>query len=125
MEPVFGIEYRDRKASNRFGITPSLIGRYTMGTALGIKWRSKFGPSNNVIVAAALTNGSTTTEQFHFYDEIDRNAGKTGSARLAFRLPPSPTFELEIGGSGEDGAQDRATNSRQTRWVVGGGMPCR
>jgi len=125
IEPVFGIEYRDRKANNRFGITPSLIGRYTMGTALGLKWRSKFGPSNNVIIAAALTNGSTTTEQFHFYDEIDRNAGKTGSARLALRLPPSPLFDLEIGGSGEYGPQDRATNSRKPMWFVGVDMLAR
>ena len=113
IEPVIGIEYRDRKSSSRFGITPSLMGRYTMGTALGLKVRSKFGPSNNVIFAAAITNGSTTTEQFHFYDEIDRNAGKTGSARLALRLPPSPMFELEIGGSAAYGAQDRASNSRK------------
>jgi hypothetical protein len=119
IEPVIGIEYRDRKSSTRFGITPSLMGRYTMGTALGLKVRSKFGPSNNFIVAAALTNGSTTTEQFHFYDEIDRNVGKTGSARLALRLPPSPTFELEIGGSGAYGAQDRASNSRKPMWFVG------
>jgi hypothetical protein len=125
IEPVFGIEYRDRKASNRFGITPSLIGRYTMGTALGLKVRSKFGPSNNVIIAAALTNGSTTTEQFHFYDEIDRNAGKTGSGRLALRLPPSRLFDLEIGGSGEYGAQDRATNSKKPMWFVGVDMLAR
>src|SRR4030095_9718143 len=113
MEPVFGIEYRDRKASNRFGITPSLIGRYTMGTALGVKWRSKFGPSNNVVIAAAITNGSTTTEQFHFYDEIDRNAGKTGTARLALRLPPSPLFALEIGGLGGGRAPGPRHNPRQ------------
>ena len=119
IEPVIGIEYRDRKASQRFGITPSLMGRYTMGTALGLKVRSKLGPSNNVIIAVAVTNGSTTTEQFHFYDEIDRNAGKTGSARLALRLPPSPLFELEVGGSGAYGAQDRATNSRRPMWFVG------
>ena len=35
MDPVFGIEYRDRKSDRRFGITPSLISRYTTGTALG------------------------------------------------------------------------------------------
>jgi hypothetical protein len=125
IEPVFGIEYRERKANTRFGITPSLMGRYTMGTALGLKWRSKFGPSNNVVLAVALTNGSTTTEQFHFYDEIDRNAGKTGSARLALRLPPSRLFELEIGGSGEYGPQDRATNSRHPMWFVGVDMLAR
>jgi hypothetical protein len=119
IEPVIGIEYRERKASTRFGITPSLMGRYTMGTALGLKLRSKFGPSGNFIVAAAVTNGSTTTEQFHFYDEIDRNSGKTGSGRLALRLPPTALLELEIGASGAYGAQDRASNSRKPMWFVG------
>ena len=33
-------------------------------------------------------------QQFHFYDEIDRNAGKTASARVALRMPPSALFEL-------------------------------
>ena len=85
MDPVFGIEYRDRKSDRRFGITPSLIARYTTGTALGLKLRTKFGTNDWLVLAVALTNGSNTTEQFHFYDEIDSNAGKTGSGRLAIR----------------------------------------
>ena len=38
---VLGIEYRDRKSDKRFGITPSLIARYTTGTALGLKVRTQ------------------------------------------------------------------------------------
>ena len=119
IEPVLGIEYLDRKASQRFGITPSLMGRYTMGTALGLKVRSKFGPSDNLIVAAALTNGSNTTEQFHFYEEIDQAAGKTGSMRVAVRPPPLSWLDLEVGGSGSYGSQDRARNSREPMWFAG------
>jgi hypothetical protein len=119
VEPVLGIEYLDRKASERFGITPSLMGRYTMGTALGLKVRSKFGPSDNLIVAAALTNGSNTTEQFHFYEEIDQAAGKTGSLRVAVRPPPLAWLALELGGSGSYGSQDRARNSREPMWFAG------
>jgi hypothetical protein len=119
VDSVLGIEYRERKANQRFGVTPSLMGRYTMGTALGLKIRSKLGPSNNVVIAAALTNGSFTTEQFHFYDEIDRNAGKTGSGRLALRAPKIPGFDLELGVSGSYGAQDRASNVRKPMWFVG------
>jgi len=125
IEPVLGIEYRDRKASQRFGITPSLMGRYTMGTALGLKLRTKFGPSDNLIVAAAVTNGSNTTEQFHFYEEIDQAAGKTGSMRVAVRTPPLPFLELELGGSGSYGSQDRAHNSRKPMWFVGVDMQAR
>src|SRR5205814_7258198 len=87
IDSVLGIEYRDRKSDRRFGVTPSLIARYTTGTALGLKVRSKFGPDDWLVLAAALTNGSNTTEQFHFYDEPDSNAGKTLSGRASGRLP--------------------------------------
>ena len=116
-DSVLGIEYRDRKASQRFGITPSLIARYTTGTALGLKFRSKLGPEDLVVIAGAVTNGSNTTEQFHFYNELDSNAGKTASGRLALR-PPLP-FELEVGASGSYGAQDRARSSKGAMWFWG------
>jgi hypothetical protein len=115
MEPVFGIEYRDRKADQRFGITPSLMARYTTGTALGLKMRSKFGSDDWLVVAVAFTNGSNTTEQFHFYDELDSNLGKTGSGRLAVRLPLS----IEVGLSGSAGPQDRSTDTRYWMWFWG------
>jgi hypothetical protein len=115
MEPVFGIEYRDRKSDRRFGITPSLMARYTIGTALGLKMRTKFGSNDWFVLAIAFTNGSNTTEQFHFYDELDSNLGKTGSARLSVRLPLS----IEIGASGSAGPQDRATNTGHWMWFYG------
>jgi len=117
MESVLGIEYRDRKSDRRFGVTPSLISRYTTGTALGLKVRSKFGQDDWFVVAAALTNGSNTTEQFFFYDETDSNSGKTGSARLAIR-PPLP-FNLELGMSGSYGPQDRSTSNAHAMWFFG------
>jgi hypothetical protein len=117
MESVLGIEYRDRKSDRRFGVTPSLIARYTTGTALGLKVRSKFGRDDWLIAAAALTNGSNTTEQFLFYNETDTNSGKTGSARLAIR-PPLP-FSLELGLSGSYGPQDRATGNAHAMWFFG------
>jgi hypothetical protein len=119
-DSVIGIEYRDRKAAQRFGITPSLIARYTTGTALGLKLRHKMGPDDLVTVAAAVTNGSFTTEQFHFYDEIDTNAGKTVSGRLSLH-PPTP-FDLELGASGSWGSQDRARSSDGIMWFYGADM---
>jgi len=116
-DSVIGIEYRERKASQRFGITPSLIARYTTGTPIGLKVRSKFGDNDRVVVAAALTNGSSTTEQFHFYDEVDSNAGKTASGRLAVK--PLPGLDLEIGASGEYGSQDHALDSLDPMWFWG------
>ena len=49
--------------------------------------RSKFGADDWLVIAAALTNGSNTTEQFHFYDETDSNTGKTGQRRGLSRQP--------------------------------------
>ena len=114
---MFGIEYRDRKSDKRFGITPSLISRYTTGTALGVKMRTKFGSSDWLVLAVALTNGSNTTEQFHFYDEIDSNAGKTASGRLAVRLPLS----IEIGVSGSTARRTARPTTRTWMWFYGVG----
>jgi hypothetical protein len=116
-DSVIGIEYRERKANQRFGITPTLLARYTTGTALGLKVRSKFGPDDLFVVAAAVTNGSNTTEQFHFYSEIDTNAGKTASGRLSLH-PPLPV-DLELGVSGAYGSQDIARDSRGIMWFAG------
>ncbi|MES1206839.1 MAG: hypothetical protein ABUS79_12955 [Pseudomonadota bacterium] len=118
-ESVVGIEYRDRKSTERFGVTPSLIARYTTGTPLGIKVRSKLGDEERVVVAAAITNGSSTTEQFHFYDEIDSNAGKTVSGRVSVRPLPAGVTDLEVGLSGEWGPQDHALDSTHYLWFVG------
>jgi len=117
MESVLGIEYRDRKSDHRFGVTPSLIARYTTGTALGVKVRSKFGVDDWLVIAAAVTNGSNTTEQFHFYDEVDSNAGKTGSARLEVHLPLP--FFMQLGLSGSYGPQDRTTTNTHPMWFFG------
>jgi hypothetical protein len=128
--PVFGIEYKDRKSDERFGITPSLIHRYTSGTNLGVKGRAKLF-DDWLIIAASVTNGSHTTEQFHFYNEIDTNSGKTISGRIAINIPLGRMVEaiagheLEIGGSGSWGPQDRATNNEDAMWFVGADLTYR
>jgi hypothetical protein len=115
---VLGNEYKTRKAPDRFGITPSLLARYTTGTAVGIKLRSKLA-DDHVILAAAVTNGSFGTEQFHFFREIDTNDFKTLSGRAALRWPVgSGTFEAGV--SAQGGAQDGAPNGAGVEWFVGG-----
>jgi hypothetical protein len=120
--PVFGIEYKDRKSDQRFGITPSLIARYTTGSQLGIKIRSKLF-NDYLILAGSVTNGSSTIEMFHFYSEIDQNNGKTLNGRAALSLPVGTLFHnndhLEIGFSGEWGPQDRAVDNDGKMWLAG------
>ena len=120
--PVFGIEYKDRKSDQRFGITPSLIARYTTGSQLGIKVRSKLA-DDWLILAASVTNNSSTIEMFHFYSEIDKNNSKTLNGRAAVSIPVGRLYRaddrLELGVSGEWGAQDRATDNSGKMWFAG------
>jgi hypothetical protein len=122
--PVFGIEYKERKSDQRFGITPSLIYRYTGGPQLGLKLRSKL-LKDWVILAAAVSNNSTVIEPFHFYSEVDKNSGKTLSGRAAVSVPMGMVVgalegdRLEIGGSVLWGPQDRATNNKENTFFWG------
>ncbi|MBI2374527.1 MAG: hypothetical protein HYV07_11080 [Deltaproteobacteria bacterium] len=122
--PVFGIEYKERKANERKGVTPSLVYRYTSGSQLGLKVRAKL-LDETLLVAASVTNGSPVIEPFHFNDEIDRNVGKTGNLRLAVKLGLeglSSSLEghtFELGASVAAGSQDRALDSDGIFWLVG------
>ena len=122
--PTFGIEYKERKSDQRFGITPSLVHRYTAGPQIGLKIRSKLF-HDWLVLAASVTNGSSVTEPFHFSREIDRNAGKTASGRVAVSLPVGYLSRfiagdrLEIGASGEWGPQDLATDLEGATWFAG------
>jgi len=100
------------------------VHRYTSESQLGLKIRSKL-LHDFIIVAASVTNNSSSTEQFHFHDEIDRNSGKFINGRLALNLPVGKLggiFEgdtLELGGSGEWGPQDWATDNSGKMWFAG------
>ena len=117
VDSVIGIEYKTRKPTQRFGITPTLLGRYTTGPAVGLKSRSKF-LGDHLIVAAAVTNGSFGTEQFHFHNEVDTNAFKTLSGRVSLRVPIAKGT-LEVGPSGQWGTQDGAPDGAGMMWTAG------
>ncbi len=111
-DSVIGIEYRERRSDQRFGIVPTLIQRYTSGTPIGLKARTKLF-NDRLVGALSLTNGSSSVERFHFYNEIDTNAAKTVSGRLSVRPPLFGFGNLEIGLSGLYGAQDNALSSNK------------
>lgn len=111
-DSVIGIEYRERRSDQRFGIVPTLIQRYTSGTPIGIKARQKLF-NDRLVGALSLTNGSSGVERFHFYNEIDTNAAKTVSGRLSVKPPLFGFGNLEIGISGLYGAQDNALSSNK------------
>ena len=121
--PVFGIEYKERKSDQRFGITPSLIARYTTGSQLGVKVRSKL-LDDWLILAAAVTNNSSTIEMFHFYSEIDKNNWQVPERPRRRQHPGRPPLSQRRtawrSASRANGApQDRATDNAGKMWFAG------
>jgi hypothetical protein len=122
--PTFGIEYKERKSDQRFGITPSLVQRYTSGSQLGLKFRSKLF-NEWLVLAGSVTNGSSVTEQFFFSREVAQHWGKTLNGRAALSIPVGDLARfiagdrLELGLSGEWGPQDAAADNKGDIKFVG------
>lgn len=115
-DSVLGFEYRYREATDRMGITPSLLCRYTCGAPLGLKARAQLW-EDTVTVNVSVTNGSHGTESFPFYDEIDSNQMKTVAGRVSSRAPIGAG--LEVGVSGSYGAQDLQDDGGVIHWHYG------
>ncbi|HWO24999.1 MAG TPA: outer membrane beta-barrel protein [Kofleriaceae bacterium] len=111
-DSVIGFEYRSQEAPARVEVTPSLICRYTCGYPLGVKARALFA-DGLLGINVAVTNGTSFSELFPFYDEIDANQLKTGSARVHV----APFRGVELGISGLYGAQDRQANDDVRQWM--------
>jgi len=107
-DPNIGIEYRVRKAPDRFGVTPSLICRYSCGTPLGLKVRGLFF-DEFFTLALAIHNGASYQEQlFRFGENTDRKFMKTVSGRASLHCSEKnhcQKFNLEVGLSGEFGGE--------------------
>lgn len=108
IDSVFGREYRIQESPNRMEVTPSLICRYTCGRPVGVSARA-WVFDRAVSLAASVTNGSSYQESFAFYNEVDRNRAKTAAGRIAYE---APVAHLELGVSGQIGAQDLQADDR-------------
>ncbi len=99
-DPVFGIEYLEREANLRTGITPSLFARYTTGTPVGAKvfYRTQIAPLwSAVSVNLAATNGAPFVEALQ-PAEVSLTGRPVASGRLGYELN-LPRVQLKIGGS--------------------------
>lgn len=106
-DPNIGIEYRVRKSPDRFGVTPSLLCRYSCGTPLGVKARGQFF-DELFTVALAVHNGSSYMEIFRFSENTDKKYMKTLSGRASvhcFEKNHCQKINAELGVSGEFGGQ--------------------
>jgi hypothetical protein len=100
-DSVFGIEYLENQANLRTGITPSLVARYTTGTAIGAKafYRLQIAPLWSAIsLNVAATNGGTFVEALQ-PQELSLTGRPVGSGRLGYQLD-LPSFQVKLGGSG-------------------------
>jgi len=106
-DSVFGIEYLDNPAIYRTGITPSLLARYTTGTALGLKafYRLQLARLwSAVSLNVAATNGANFVEALQPPD-----ASLTGlpilSGRFGYELN-LPRVQVKLGASGQRGPRN-------------------
>ncbi|MEW5742521.1 MAG: hypothetical protein AB1938_26625 [Myxococcota bacterium] len=116
VDSILGVEYRTQEAPQRLTITPSLICRYTCGRPLGVMAFGTFF-KNWLEVALGLTNGSQQVETFPFSNEVDWNRFKTGTGRLALRLPVGKKLEVNV--SGAVGPQDKQPDDAVLQWHFG------
>ncbi|MCX4239328.1 cell division protein ZapB [Paraliomyxa miuraensis] len=117
IDPVFGYEYRVQESPDRISVTPSLACRYTCGRPLGVKARAKFLASRALVLATSVTNGSSFREGFGFSNETDTNHFKTVAGRLSYRFDVGAG--LELGASGQIGAQDLQPDDGVYQWQYG------
>ena len=99
-DSVFGIEYVDNSPVYRTGITPSLMARYTTGTALGLKafYRQQIPAAWSALsLNVAATNGSNFVEALQPTD-ASLTGVPTGSGRLGYELN-LPRVQVKLGGS--------------------------
>jgi hypothetical protein len=118
-DSAFGIEYLENQANLRTGITPSLIARYTTGTALGAKlfYRLQLAPIWSALsLNLAATNGGTFVEALQ-PQEISLTGRPVGSGRLGYELD-LPGFQVKLGGSGLYGPRNDQGDARalQRAW---------
>jgi hypothetical protein len=107
LDSVLGIEYLDSQASYRTGITPSLMARYTTGTAVGLKafFREPIAPLwSAVSLNVAATNGSNFVEPLQPTD-VSLTGVPLLSGRLGYELD-LPRLQVKLGASGMRGPRN-------------------
>ena len=120
IESVLGIEYRQRKSDQRFGITPSLIARYTTGQSVGAKlfYRLQLAPLWSALsINLAATNSGTFVDALQTPD-ISLTGVPVGSVRLGYELN-LPRVQVKLGASGMYGVRNDQSD-RSSRQMARG-----
>jgi hypothetical protein len=115
---ITGIEYRWRRAPDRWTVTPTLVGRYMDGNPIGVKVRGKHF-DKRFIWNVGLTNGNSFTPDTRIFESVETNTGKTVAARFSYDFAFGPITLLEIGASGSWGPQDAQSSNNPKQWDFG------
>ncbi|MBL8033958.1 MAG: hypothetical protein JNJ69_09670 [Leptospiraceae bacterium] len=115
---ITGIEYRWRRAPDRWTVTPTLVGRYMDGNPIGVKVRGKHF-DKRFIWNVGLTNGNSFTNDTRIFETVESNLGKTVAGRLSYDFAFGPITLLEIGASGSWGPQDGQISNNPKQWDWG------
>jgi hypothetical protein len=119
-DSVFGIEYIDNSPVYRTGITPSLMARYTTGTALGLKafYRQQIPAAWSALsLNVAATNGSNFVEALQPTD-ASLTGVPIGSGRLGYELN-LPRVQVKLGGSALRGPRNDQFERRSLLTMFG------
>lgn len=115
---ITGIEYRWRRAPDRWTVTPTLVGRYMDGNPLGVKVRGKHF-DKRFIWNIGVTNGNSFTQDTRIFEIVESNFGKTYAGRLSYDFAFGPVTLLELGISGSYGSQDMQASDKPKQWDWG------
>ncbi len=115
---ITGIEYRWRRAPDRWTVTPTLVGRYMDGNPIGVKVRGKHF-DKRFIWNIGVTNGNSFSSDTRIFESVESNSGKTYAGRLSYDFAFGPITLLEIGASGSWGPQDGQISNNPKQWDFG------
>lgn len=115
---ITGIEYRWRRAPDRWTVTPTLVGRYMDGNPLGLKVRGKHF-DKRFVWNVGVTNGNSFTNDTRIFESVESNTGKTVAGRLSYDFAFGPITLLEVGMSGSWGPQDQQASNNPKQWDFG------
>lgn len=115
---ITGIEYRWRRAPDRWTVTPTLVGRYMDQNPIGAKIRGKHF-DKRFIWNVGVTNGNSFTQDTRLNEQLESNSGKTIAGRVSYDFAFGPISLLELGYSGSWGPQDTQPSNNLKQWDHG------
>ena len=121
-DSVFGIEYLEKEAPLRVGITPSLFARYTTGSSIGAKlfYRLQLAPLWSALsLNVAATNSAPFSEALQ-PSEVSLTGRPVLTGRLGYELN-LPGFQMKLGCSAAARPAQRSGGPRRPTAGAGGG----